>query len=112
MVELKLKSCVRKKKYRSYKVEVDRVAPNILKRQFDVRSPTHYHQRSATLLLRLKRFDQNLQVGPWNNRFHLREEHRLTGLLSYLEQKSHLGQAQLPHRFHPFNTTYENAVIL
>jgi putative transposase len=39
MVDLRLKSCVRVKKYRAYKGEVGKIAPNVLERQFDAESP-------------------------------------------------------------------------
>jgi len=39
MVQLELKSLVRPKKYKAYKGEVGRTAPNVLKRQFDAPSP-------------------------------------------------------------------------
>ena len=39
MADLQLKSCVRVKKYRAYKGEVGKIAPNVLERQFDAESP-------------------------------------------------------------------------
>jgi len=39
MADLRLKSYVRIKKYRTYKDEVGKIAPNVLERQFDVESP-------------------------------------------------------------------------
>ncbi|MGF6980090.1 transposase InsO family protein [Paraburkholderia sp. JPY465] len=39
MGDLRLKSCVRIKKYRAYKGEVGKIAPNILERQFDAHLP-------------------------------------------------------------------------
>ncbi len=39
MADLRLKSCVRIKKYRAYKGEAGKIAPNILERQFDAELP-------------------------------------------------------------------------
>lgn len=39
MTELALKSCVRVKKYRSYKGQIGHVAPNILEQRFDAQRP-------------------------------------------------------------------------
>ena len=39
MSQMKLKSCVRIKKYRSYRGEIGRAAPNVLERQFDAKRP-------------------------------------------------------------------------
>lgn len=39
MQKLGLKSLIRRKKYRSYRGEVGRVAPNLLKRKFDAAAP-------------------------------------------------------------------------
>lgn len=61
MIELNLKSCVRPKKYRSYKGEVGRIAPNILERQFDARSP---NQKWVTDVTEFKVGGQKLYLSP------------------------------------------------
>jgi putative transposase len=39
MGELSLKSCVRRMKYKSFKGNVGKIAPNVLKRKFDASRP-------------------------------------------------------------------------
>jgi putative transposase len=39
MTQMQLKSCVRMKKYRAYRGEIGRAAPNVLDRQFDAKRP-------------------------------------------------------------------------
>lgn len=69
------------------------------------------HRRATAPLLRVVRLDQCLQARPRHNRFHLRQEYRLAGLLPRLRQEARLGQAQLLHRLHQFNGRYDNGSI-
>ncbi len=77
-------------------------------------NPQHRAQRHrwpTVSLLWVERFDQCFQARPWNNRFHLRQEHRLSGLLARFRQETRLSQAQLLHRFHLSHQRNDNAVI-
>lgn len=61
MQELGLKSLVRPKKYRSYRGEVGRVAPNLLARQFEADRP---NQKWVTDVTEFKVRDQKLYLSP------------------------------------------------
>jgi transposase InsO family protein len=52
---------LRKKKYRSYRGEVGRVAPNLLKRNFKATQP---NQKWATDITEFKLFGQKLYLSP------------------------------------------------
>jgi len=61
MAELDLKCLVRKKRYRSYKGEVGRIAPNILDRNFKVDKP---NQKWATDVTEFALFGTKLYLSP------------------------------------------------
>ncbi|WP_152548609.1 IS3 family transposase, partial [Cupriavidus sp. SK-4] len=61
MLELGLKSCVRVKKYRSYRGECGRAAPNVLDRQFEAQRP---NQKWATDVTEFRVAGQKLYLSP------------------------------------------------
>lgn len=61
MKELGLKCMVRMKKYRSYRGEVGKTAPNLLKRDFHAEKP---HQKWATDITEFSLFGQKLYLSP------------------------------------------------
>lgn len=61
MKQLGLKSMVRMKKYRSYKGEVGKVAPNILDRNFHADKP---NQKWVTDITEFKLFGEKLYLSP------------------------------------------------
>jgi putative transposase len=61
MAEEHLTCLLRKKKYRSYRGEVGRVAPNLLKRNFKATQP---NQKWATDITEFKLFGQKLYLSP------------------------------------------------
>ncbi|KRP58684.1 Transposase InsO and inactivated derivatives [Pseudomonas orientalis] len=61
MAQLQLKSLVRVKKYRAYKGEVGKVAPNLLKREFEAASP---NQKWVTDVTEFKVGGQKLYLSP------------------------------------------------
>lgn len=61
MQELGLKSCVRVKKYRSYRGECGHVAPNALDRQFEAQRP---NQKWVTDVTEFRVADQKLYLSP------------------------------------------------
>lgn len=61
MYSLGLKSLIRQKKYRSYKGEVGRIAPNLLKRNFTAEQPNH---KWATDITEFKVKDRKLYLSP------------------------------------------------
>lgn len=61
MKELGLKSIVRMKKYRSYKGEVGKTAPNILDRQFEAENP---NEKWVTDITEFKLFGEKLYLSP------------------------------------------------
>ena len=61
MKELRLVCCVRIKKYRSYKGEVGKIAPNLLNRNFYAEKP---NQKWATDVTEFSLFGQKLYLSP------------------------------------------------
>jgi putative transposase len=61
MQELGLKSIVRMKKYRSYKGEVGKTAPNILDRNFEAENP---NEKWVTDITEFKLFGEKLYLSP------------------------------------------------
>ena len=61
MDSLGLKSLIRKKKYRSYRGEVGRIAPNLLKRNFSAEQP---NRKWATDITEFKVKDRKLYLSP------------------------------------------------
>jgi putative transposase len=61
MRSLGLKSLIRRKKYRSYKGEVGRIAPNLLKQNFTTQRPC---QKWATDITEFKVMDRKLYLSP------------------------------------------------
>lgn len=61
MQELGLKSVVRMKKYRSYKGNVGKIAPNILERNFSVSKP---NEKWVTDITEFKLFGEKLYLSP------------------------------------------------
>ena len=61
MKELGLKSLVRIKKYRSYKGEVGKIAPNILNRNFQAKKP---NEKWVTDITEFKLFGEKLYFSP------------------------------------------------
>lgn len=61
MADLQLKSCVRIKKYRAYKGEVGKIAPNVLERQFDAESP---NQKWVTDVTEFNARGEKLYLSP------------------------------------------------
>ncbi|HHQ6559491.1 TPA: IS3 family transposase [Serratia fonticola] len=61
MVELQLKSPVRRKKYRSYKGHVGKVAPNTLQRDFTAQGP---NQKWVTDITEFRVADEKLYLSP------------------------------------------------
>lgn len=61
MKELNLKSMIRVKKYRSYRGEVGRIAPNILKRNFTANRP---NQKWVTDVTEFSLFGEKLYLSP------------------------------------------------
>ena len=66
---------------------------------------------TAVTFLGVERLDQPFQARPRHDRFHLRQEHRLPGLLAGLRQEARFGQAQLLHRFHQVSGHYDSGAI-
>ena len=61
MKQLKLKSMVRMKKYRSYKGEVGKVAPNLINRDFHANKPL---QKWTTDITEFSLFGKKLYLSP------------------------------------------------
>ena len=61
MKELGLVCCVRMKKYRSYKGEVGKIAPNLLKRDFSTMAP---NQKWVTDVTEFSLFGEKLYLSP------------------------------------------------
>ena len=61
MNELGLKSLVRMKKYRSYKGQVGRIAPNVLQREFEASKP---NEKWVTDVTEFHLFGEKLYLSP------------------------------------------------
>jgi transposase InsO family protein len=83
MKQLKLKSMVRMKKYRSYKGEVGKVAPNLINRDFHADKPL---QKWTTDITEFSLFGKKLYLSPILDMFN-------GEIISYnISERPHLGQ--------------------
>ena len=83
MKQLKLKSMVRMKKYRSYKGEVGKVAPNLINRDFHADRPL---QKWTTDITEFSLFGKKLYLSPILDMFN-------GEIISYnISERPHLGQ--------------------
>ncbi len=83
MKQLKLKSMVRMKKYRSYKGEIGKVAPNLINRDFHADSPL---QKWTTDVTEFSLFGKKLYLSPILDMFN-------GEIISYnISERPHLGQ--------------------
>lgn len=83
MKQLKLKCQVRIKKYRSYKGEIGKVAPNIINRNFHATAP---NQKWTTDVTEFSLFGQKLYLSPILDMYN-------SEIISYnISDKPHLGQ--------------------
>ena len=83
MKQLKLKSMVRMKKYRSYKGEIGKVAPNLINRDFHANRPL---QKWTTDITEFSLFGKKLYLSPILDMFN-------GEIISYnISERPHLGQ--------------------